>query len=41
MLIELRRGTEAATALRQAIALYEEWGALGKSDALRRLRSEL
>ncbi len=41
LLIELRRGTEATTALRQATALYEEWGALGKAEALRQLRSEL
>jgi hypothetical protein len=35
LLLELNRSTEAAAALRQAIALYEEWGAAGKAQTLR------
>jgi serine/threonine protein kinase len=41
LLTHLRRSTEAAGALRQATALYEEWGAHGKAEALRRLRAKL
>jgi predicted RNA polymerase sigma factor len=41
LLSELRRDTEAAAALRQAIGLYEEWGARGKAQSLRRVRSAL
>ncbi len=35
LLGELRRDTEASTALRQAVKLYAEWGAHGKAEALR------
>jgi hypothetical protein len=41
LLADLRRHTEAAGALRQAIALYEEWGACGKSETLRQVLADL
>lgn len=34
MLLDLGRSLESAAALRQAIALYEEWGARGKAETL-------
>ncbi len=40
-LIAVRREAEAASALRDAIALYEEWGAEAKAAALGRERSKL
>jgi hypothetical protein len=41
MLLELRRETEAASALREAIALYRDWGALPKAEELVRERRRL
>jgi hypothetical protein len=34
MLSELKRRAEATAALNQAIALYRDWGAAAKADAL-------
>jgi hypothetical protein len=41
MLMELRRGTEAAAALKDAIGLYRQWGADAKADALAQERRKL
>ena len=34
LLLALRRDSEAELAMREAVALYREWGALPKADAL-------
>jgi hypothetical protein len=41
MLLELRRGTEAAAALKEASGLYRHWGAEDKAEALSHERRKL
>jgi len=41
LLRALSRSTEASSALSRAIVLYEEWGARGKADTLRKLHASM